>query len=102
MKTYAQKLNEILSKGDDGNKWEKLVFYAYYAGREQATEEICDKADEVRNAQLQRAWKCRYHKMAQQIITGEDPKTPLAKYAIYSPDYAGDYQATFCSEIFQE
>lgn len=68
----------------------KMIIMAYYIGKEEATREVSDAYAAHIAAQHERASKCRYHRMAAQIV-GPD------RY-IYSPDYAGDMTGSFGSD----
>lgn len=66
---------------------EKMIYMAYYMGREDATREISDRYNALLREQRQRAQECRYHNLAAAIV-GD------AEY-IYSSDYAAGMTSTF-------
>lgn len=70
---------------------EKLIYLAYYIGRESAAKEVSDMYAAHMKAQTERAKQCRYHNMVAKILdNGND--------YIYCSDYAGDMTATFGSD----
>lgn len=69
---------------------EKLVYLAYYIGREEAAKEAHDKYNKLIAEQRKRAADSRYHKFADSII-GE-------KNQIHSTDYAQEMTALFGSD----
>lgn len=66
---------------------DKIIAIAYYMGKEKATKEICDRHKKIFDEQKERAKKCRYHKMAMEVIGNER--------TIYSDDYSNDITKTF-------
>lgn len=85
-KTYRDRLAEALSnitKADVGSL-DRLLAYAYYAGREQATRGYADKVREVFKEQKERARSLRYNKLGMYVQGNID--------YVYSSDYAGSYQ----------
>lgn len=68
----------------------KLIAIAYYMGRESADREVSDMYNAHLARQRKRAEKCRYYRMALDIVGPE-------RY-LYSPDYAGDMTAIFGSD----
>lgn len=85
-----EKLNQILhsEKHDmDNDTWEKLVYFAYWVGREEATKYVSDCYKERYYEQKQKADTLRYHKLVNKI---------LGKYPyIYFPDYSADVTNVF-------
>lgn len=66
---------------------EKMIYMAYYMGREDATREISDRYNELIHEQQKRAQECRYHKLAAAIVGDVE--------YIYSSDYAMEMTSTF-------
>ena len=92
-KTYRDRLAEALNnftKADVGSL-DRLLAYAYYAGREQATRAYADKVREVLKEQQERARSLRYYKLGMYVQGNID--------YVYSSDYAGDYQAEFGNDL---
>lgn len=90
--TIAERVKKIVKDGcdiDDGKSasLEKLVYIAYFMGREEAARRVCDKASDLIKAQRQRAKACRYHGMANAIIGDAD--------YIFDGDYSGDMTDAF-------
>lgn len=73
----------------DKDSVEKLVYLAYYYGRETATREVSDRYNAHLAAQHERAEKCRYKYMAMAVVGTE-------KY-LYNPNYRNDMTAMFGS-----
>lgn len=69
---------------------EKLVYLAYYIGKEEATREVSDMYTSHIAEQRNRAESCRYHKMAQEVV---GPETYL-----YHPDYSMPMTTVFGSD----
>ena len=69
---------------------EKMIYMAYYIGREEATREVSDMYNRHIMEQHDRASKCRYRYMADAIV---GPETYL-----YHPDYAQDMTGLFGSD----
>ena len=67
--------------------FEKMIYTAYYMGREEATREVSDEYAALIQEQRKRANECRYSRMANAII-GD-------KNYIYCADYAQDISNTF-------
>lgn len=67
---------------DHNDTIERLVSYAYYIGREEATRELCDEFSKIIEGQKFRAQQQRYCKMAMSVIGN--------KTRVYSDDYAGE------------
>jgi len=61
---------------------EKMIYAAYYIGREESARRLSDMYNAHIEEQRKRAQACRYHRLAETII-GEE------RY-LYSPDYRGD------------
>lgn len=66
---------------------EKMIYTAYYMGREDATREVSDKYSALIQEQRKRANECRYSRMANAVI-GD-------KNYIYCADYAQEISNTF-------
>lgn len=66
---------------------EKMIYMAYYMGREDATREISDRYNELIQEQRKRAQECRYHKLAAAIVGDVE--------YIYSSDYGMEMTSTF-------
>lgn len=66
---------------------EKLVYVAYYIGRESATRQVSNRYNQHIKEQKERAKNCRYHKMALDVVGPED--------YLYTADYAGDITSMF-------
>lgn len=75
----------------DADTAEKLIYLAYYIGRESATKETSDKYNALIAAQNERAEKSRYRHFAKSIIGDQ-------KY-IYCSDYAGEMTSIFGNDI---
>ena len=69
----------------------KVVYVAYYLGREKSAREICDDASTLIAGMADRAKSCRYRHMAESVI-GD-------RRVIYSPDYAGDIGGEFGNDV---
>lgn len=67
--------------------FEKMIYAAYYMGREEATREVSDEYAALIQEQRKRANECRYSRMANAII-GD-------KNYIYCADYAQEIGNTF-------
>ena len=66
---------------------EKMIYMAYYMGREDATREISDRYNELLQEQRKRAQECRYHNLAAAIVGDVE--------YIYSSDYGMEMTSTF-------
>ena len=66
---------------------EKMIYMAYYMGREDATREISDRYNALLREQRQRAQECRYHNLAAAIVGDVE--------YIYSSDYAKEMTSIF-------
>ena len=92
-KTYRDRLAEALNnftKADVGSL-DRLLAYAYYAGREQAIRAYSAKVREVLKEQQDRARSLRYNKLGLYVQGNLD--------YVYSSDYAGDYQDEFGNDL---
>lgn len=69
---------------------EKLVYIAYFMGREEATREVSDKYSAHIAEQHKRADACRYSRMANAVVGPER--------FIYSGDYACEMTGLFGSD----
>lgn len=70
MKTIDERVKEAINNFDfkeNGNDINALIAYAYYSGRCEVANELCDKAHNIFVEQLKRAQSVRYHKQAVQI-----------------------------------
>lgn len=74
------------------DSWEKLVYLAYYIGREEATKEVSDKYRAHLKAQTERANACRYHNMAVAILGN-------GKSYIYTSDYGQEMKKIFGDDV---
>lgn len=92
-KTYRDRLAEALNNfiEADVGSLDRLLAYAYYAGREQATRAYADKVREVLKEQQDRARSLRYNKLGLYVQGNLD--------YVYSSDYAGDYQDAFGDDL---
>lgn len=72
---------------------DKLIAFAYYMGREEATREVSDKYTALIERQRERAAACRYKHMAATVVGPE-------RY-IYSSDYAQEMTGLFGSDTTQ-
>ena len=100
--TYSERLEiamESLYEEYNPTDLDKLLQYAYFAGKEKGVREACDMATERYKEQLQRAKACRYHKMARAILGKDNPFTGENGF-IYHPDYADDYTREFGDDIW--
>ena len=82
--------SEIDMEADGPASIEKMIYLAYYIGREEADRECSDKYNAHIAAQKKRASECRYKHMAAAIVGPED--------YIYTPDYAQDMTALLGSD----
>lgn len=88
--TILERVKQIVREKSvdmESDSMEKLVYLAYYIGREEATREVSDRYKELIKGQRERAEKCRYHKMANDVIGNG--------LFVYSGDYAGDMTSMF-------
>ena len=83
--------NEYGALDLDTDNVAKLVYIAYYIGREEATRRVSDSYTELIANMRKRAAKCRYHRMANKVI---GPFNHL-----YFDDYSGDMTETFGSDL---
>lgn len=90
--TVLEKINKIITEGvnTEIDSTDKLIYLAYYFGRELAIKEISDKHNKLVDEQKTRAKACRYHKMANEII---------GDTFIYSTEYRQDMIKTFGNDI---
>lgn len=90
--TYKERLKKALSciKTDE-DSIDRLIAYAYYAGREQATREYSREVKKVLKAQKERASSLRYNKLGLYVQGDID--------YIRSGDYAGCYQDEFGGDL---
>ena len=77
--TIKERINTIINTKHDWNPdgevqatAEKMIAMAYYTGCKNATEALCDRYNEIIDAQRERANACRYNKMANSIIGEHD------------------------------
>lgn len=87
--TVYERVKNTLSNNIDMDKdtIDKLIFCAYYFGREEAARQVSDQYSKHIEEQHARANAVRYHKMANDIVGPEQ--------YIYTPDYSGDMMAAF-------
>lgn len=88
--TCKDKIKDIINKHDfsmDADSWEKLVYLAYYMGREEATKSVSDEYSKLLSEQKARAKECRYYKMAMHVQGNYD--------YLYTSDYSGDMTSLF-------
>lgn len=85
--TMLEKVREAVKNHSFGDEQvgglDELVAFAYYLGRHEAAQKICDEAREIFSAQIKRASSNRYKHVCtavQGFVT-----------QIYSPDYSFDY-----------
>ena len=93
--TYLDKIKAIVRDGTinlDEDSVEKLVYLAYWYGREQATRGVSERYNAHIAAQHERAEKCRYKHMARAIVGAE-------KY-LYSLDYSAEMTVTFGNDKY--
>ena len=92
--TILERVNSIVNSkvtlNDETPSVEKLIYMAYYIGREEAVKEVSDMYVRHISEQRERAGKCRYRHMAESIVGPE-------RY-LYHPDYRQDMTATFGSD----
>ena len=74
----------------DVDNIDKLIYLAYWIGREEAAKSVSDVYAAHIAEQKHRAAECRYHKMAAEIVGTED--------YLYFPDYSQDMTAMFGSD----
>jgi len=92
--TIKERVQQIITSPNvdmEKDSIEKLVYIAYYIGRESAAKEVSNLYANHLAKQTERAQVCRYHKMVAEILQNGDGY-------IYSSDYAGDMTATFGSD----
>lgn len=87
--TVVERIRTAVNSHGDMNKdsVDKLIFLAYYIGREEATRTVSDDYTAHIKAQKERAAACRYNKLAATIVGPED--------YIYHGDYAMEMMKTF-------
>ena len=90
--TVRDRINSLISSGTDLDEKgkasvEKMIFLAYFIGREDAAVEVSDKYAAHIKEQRKRANACRYSKMANAVIGTED--------YLYCSDYRQDMTALF-------
>ncbi len=66
---------------------EKMIYVAYYMGREDATRKVSDEYAALIQEQHKRANECRYSRMANAVVGDKD--------YIYCADYAQEISNTF-------
>lgn len=88
--TIVERINAIINNDVDCEKdsVEKLVYLAYFIGREEACREVSDLYRKHLLNQNARAQECRYHKMVDKIL---DNKSGF----IYHSDYAQTMKTMF-------
>lgn len=87
--TILEKVRTLVKNGCDmdSDNIDKLVYVAYYIGRESAAKGTDKRYVKEISEMHERANSCKYHKMANRIIGN-------VKF-IYNPDYAGDMTDMF-------
>ncbi len=75
----------------DDDSIDKLIYIAYYMGREEAAREVSDEYADLICNQRERARQCRYKHMAMRVV-GD------IKY-IYNSDYASDITEMFGDDL---
>lgn len=90
--TVYQKIMNIVKNGAnmETDSIEKLVYIAYWVGREQAVKEVSDMYKDFLTEQVERAKNCRYYKMAVKVQGG--------KNYLYHPDYGYAMTGLFGSD----
>ncbi|NCB43589.1 MAG: hypothetical protein EOM59_13365 [Clostridia bacterium] len=90
--TILEKVRSLVKNGCDmeSDNLEKLVYMAYYIGREAAAKETDNRYVKKISDMRERANACKYHKMANKIIGDGN--------FIYNPDFGGDMTSTFASD----
>ena len=93
--TIKDKMLEIRGKAAscDLEGYEKLMWLAYWMGREEGTKLTADAYNERISEAEARALNCRYYRMASEVLGHLRP---------YSPDYSGDVTRELCSDPFVE
>lgn len=71
----------------ESDNLDRLISFAYYMGREEATRQISDQYNALIQQMRARANACRYPHMANRIIGDRD--------FIYSNDYGQAFMSTF-------
>lgn len=95
--TYGERLMRALhgeSSPAEGTL-DDLLRYAYMSGKEQGVQEVCNEANRRWHRQKDRAKRCRYYKVAKDVIGPAAPGTRGEGF-VYHPDYSGHYGGTFC------
>lgn len=92
MKSIDERINEAVKawNGEIDNI-DKLIAAAYLIGRERATKEVSDKYNSILKAQIERANKCRYHKMALEVQGNVE--------FVYTSEYSGSISEMFGKDI---
>lgn len=93
--TIKERVKSIVESYTFGNNneadIEKMVYMAYYIGREEAVKEVSDMYTEHIRKQHERAEACRYKHMANAVVGTETH--------LYHPDYRMDMTTTFGSDM---
>ena len=91
--TIIERIKTAIESGFDVEKdsIDKLIFAAYYIGREEATRQVSDAYIAHIKRQRERAAKCRYKHMAEEIIGPES--------FLYQGDYAMEISEAFGHDI---
>lgn len=76
--------------GEKEDNIDKLIAIAYHMGYEKATKRTSDAYAKLLSEQIERANKCRYHKMAMEVQGNKDH--------IYMPSYGGDVTDVFSDD----
>ena len=70
---------------------EKMIYMAYFIGREEADRSVSDMYNKHISEQRQRARECRYRHMAEAVVGPEE--------YLYSADYAQEMTGLFGSDL---
>ena len=91
--TIAHRIHSLLNSEHDLESEnakasvEKMIYLAYYIGREEGTRRTADLYTKLLAEQKERARQCRYSKMAMRVLGNRE--------FIYQPDYRMDLTRTF-------
>lgn len=90
--TVLEYINGLVKNGVDmeSDTMEKIVYLAYWIGREKATKQVSDDYTAVLSAQIERANNCRYKNMAMTVQGG-------VSY-LYHSDYSQSMTTAFGSD----
>ena len=89
--TVIERIKQAVDNYDcEKDNLDKIIALAYMIGKEKATKEVSDAYSKLLAEQRERAEKCRYHKMAAEIIGDKEH--------LYFGDYDGGMRYTFGSD----